>query len=428
MPQYYHRNVFSQSGELTILILTNENFPDDFDQHTYLDTVVFENIPIEYFPDALIKVGRREAIKTIEISYTDTMSNLYSLPPEIGNCPFINRLKISGLVGIPDQLKYCVNLEYFVSDLQYDELPAVFYELPNIKSIGITINNPLIPEQRLNYSWCEYASDHAFQCCGDVIFYTHKGNEILNTTMRKGYVPDLFENVYNQLLRGQVSVNGATETGNKLHLYRGVEDIYMKDLNVGDIIYDNGFSSFSSDINIALNFSKGKTAYIINVEYDDNALFFGDKRITYYFTEQEFLIGPQTSLLINSIDRIFMNMSQNTAVLIPVFKINVTPVHSQPLQPLIVDTNFTSRLYQFLTENKNVVINQNNISKYTTFSYSSSQIISRLKSLNVLRKDDKIYDILIAYVNGLLLPYTSNSNATFNDLTDYDFVDYDSDW
>lgn len=242
--------------DMTSVEIGNEPFPSDIEEYKNLKSIGFSEFPIQNLPDALIRLSELPHITKCSIFYFGKKADKYTIPDEIGTCVQLKILYISGILDIPDSLENCKNLEKIfitTSFYFYKEIPPVFYKLPKLIEFAMP---SAMNEQILDPNWVNIATDNTLSCCSQSIFYTRYGNVVLNSSMRKGYIPTFMRPVYESMINGKISVQNALGNGkSKIHLYRGMNLEYVKDVKVGDIIYDNAFSSFSSSLKIASKFT-----------------------------------------------------------------------------------------------------------------------------------------------------------------------------
>lgn len=397
MPQYLSKDgshkykIIGWKNNISHIEIGEEEFPLDIDEYINLGTVYFKNFPIEKLPYAFSRLGELGRVKHFKIKYSKKYTRLYDLPEEIGLCTKLITLKIIGMRDIPDSLQNCKELlkVKIRRSIYRSEIPSVFYKLPNIIKLVINVDPK---EIYLNARWLTKAILHVQSCCTNSKFYTHNGNTILNNTMRQGYIPNFLADVYHSIVRGQLSVKGSLDNNEPLHLYRGVDSEYVKNLNVGDIIYDNGFSSFSSNINIAKFFTSSPDGYIIDLKYEGNAIFLGDKTLSYYPIEQEFIIGPQTTFKIISIDKEFTNKSMG--IWIPVNKLSVVILDVEPLQNLIFSDHLEKEFIELFSKHETL------INTKTMVTYNTSILRQELLARDFSSKQSDFYTFIIAYLKG----------------------------
>ena len=138
--------------------------------------------------------------------------------------------------------------------------------------------------------WKSEVTHHLKNCCFDSTLYTYRGDSILNYGLRNNYIPHEVLPIYNSMIDLLQKVPFFPQQT----LYRGIKSEIYSDLNVGDIIADHGFSSFTLDKSVARKFlnpgMKG-TILILN-DYNQKAIFFSKQYGTSKFDEDEVLLGP----------------------------------------------------------------------------------------------------------------------------------------
>ena len=397
----YLKTIALTDDEITGIKIRNEAFPTDLDQYKNLYTIEFDNFHYENLGNALAELRHFENITKCKISYRGKYKNLYDIPEEIGELTSLRSLTVFGMNDIPYSLIYCVDLNSVrLLGNQYDEFPEVLNYLPNLQSVDIVVK---INEHKLNKSWVDSAVSKVKLCCSQSKFYTHNGNNILNTTMRQGYIPTFLSSIYQSLIDGQISVKNAIENSESIDLYRGMYPEYVKNLQVGDIIYDNAFSSFSSNISIARKFTSLENAYILHLEYSGNALFLGDNDLSYYPHEKEFIIGPQISLSIVSVDKIFVHTYDNQWT--SATKLSVVVQNIAPIQTLVTSDKLEKELYSLLDKYKNLVDTK------TGRVYTSSYLLEQLDNPIFTTQFSDLFIFIISYLRGDIDQYTQSHPA-----------------
>lgn len=403
MPTYIpHSLIMTKSGNSVLknsdmykVIVENEKFPDNLGEYENLEIIEFNNFPIKYLPAALIELSTFPNITDCKIFYYGDQKDLYDIPEEIGNCTSLKYLFTKGMLNIPQSLGNCkelvlVNID---SSQPFREFPSVFNELPNLEQVDIDV---IESEQYFRPEWVRDTIARTSKCCPESMFYTHHGNVILNSQMRQGHIPNFLKPVYLAMINGQVYTENSLKSNEILHLYRGIHPEYVENLQIGDIIYDNGFSSFTSRFKIAVGFTDRANPYIIELAYKGKALFLGNSALSHYPHEEEFVLGPQTSLQITNIEKIFIEQSQSEWS--PAKKITVTIIDIDPLQSLEFSNDLENELlnlfsrYEFLSNTE------------TSFIYNTDKLKRKLLQRNLGRKTyKKQYSLalfLIEYITG----------------------------
>lgn len=136
--------------------------------------------------------------------------------------------------------------------------------------------------------WKKNNTDILKKCCMNSIKYTYIWDNIINFCLRNeiitGYVLDVFSSICR-------AMNSALPMPINTVLYRG-----LKNTNNEIKLGDQGFSSFTLDINVARWFAD-KNGYILKyvVKDDDfRAIFLSSHYGTSKYDEEEILIGPGT--------------------------------------------------------------------------------------------------------------------------------------
>lgn len=399
MPQFFTRNLFRylaskktpQKSDYIKVSIGKEEFPTNLEEYINLETVQLLNFPIDNLPNALTQLSMFPKITEYVISYTGEEKDLYGIPEEIGRCTNLKYLIVSGMFGIPQSLVLCKELELvnINSDIYYEEFPEVFFHLPNIKEVDILAKKK---EQQLDPQWVESAVSRIKQCCNESIFYTHHGNVILNSELRSGHIPNFLRFLYDSMINGQISVKGSLISNDKLHLYRGIQPEYVENLVPGDIVHDDGFSSFTISPEIAVMFSNLTNPYIIDIEYDGNALFLGHKDLSYHSGEKEFVIGPQTSLEIIKIDKIFVNIREEEWK--PTTRLSVKLTTNFQALPLNNSDELENILNDLFTQS-NSLTNQR-----TKQVYNIEKLRNKLQNREFSKKGSTLSHFIIEYLDG----------------------------
>lgn len=154
--------------------------------------------------------------------------------------------------------------------------------------------------------WKSSSSEIILGCCKDTRQYTYRGDRLLNTYMRYGYILTPSYNLYNTLLRGMTYVQPIPKG---TLLYRGIKKeltdqilSFLEDENVYDFI-DYGFTSFSLNSDVAKSFVDDGGALIL-LRITDNetpGIFLDSKYGTSSYGEEEVLMGPKLKLKITSV-------------------------------------------------------------------------------------------------------------------------------
>lgn len=327
--------------EVYSMVIRNENIPTNLDIYVNLSSITFINCVIEELPLALRQLSKLR-LKSCNIVYPRTLENVKrKAPDEIGLLKYLEGLTLSGFKILPESLG---NLHSLISFHSYDgipeTLPAYLFELPNINRIVFDTDKLSVYEGPTK-EWVDMSISKVYECCKFSKIYTYKGNEILNMTMRNGTIPQFMYPVYKSLIEGQV-------TSPSLTLYRGINYEYVQNLNIGDIIYDNSFTSFTFDPNVAMTFSQDPPTLLILNDIV-NGTYLGDDKVSYFRGEKEFIIGPQTSFKIINIEYSFIEYLPGSYKKVNKYFIEIN--NADPVQTLTVSDDLENTIMAMVSSN-----------------------------------------------------------------------------
>lgn len=131
------------------------------------------------------------------------------------------------------------------------------------------------------------------ECCLSIKEYTKYGDEIVNKGLRTDNLSEQGFRIYNNLMNAFSQVIPTTE---KITVYRGMRH-YGVDINVGDIIHEKGFSSFSLKERIAIGFSmdnEDTIGYVLRLHIPKGRriLYLNSIELSKHPEEEEILLEP----------------------------------------------------------------------------------------------------------------------------------------
>lgn len=294
------------------------------DKYKYYKTLTLD----EYNTKSDSFVQKIENVKIINIPTFRFNINFF-------NCKSLD-LSNNQLTDLPKGIEYLTNLkdltlnDNFLSDFsprilklinleiltirnnRFNDLPLILNGLPNLKQVimGKFFNGTYTRHELFTEEWRDIAASKLTNCPDSdlPILYTDYGNSILNPLLRTGIIPKFMLPIYNAMICGQTNVTD----GRPSVLFRGVSGSLYSKLQVGDIILDQGFSSYTINPKIAAMFTD-ETKTIIFLSHPDKCLYLDyEKGTSFVQEEDELVLGPGLEIEITAIfDRILCQTSGN---------------------------------------------------------------------------------------------------------------------
>lgn len=260
---------------LTLIDYPYDDIPESFLRMTNITTLGFKNVKwitvpaiIGYFKNMIELNIAGELIETLpnEFKYltevkllTIASDNIREFPKIIGKMRKLRKLIIeayssdilsNSILPLNYELVKNKNLKsiYLLSnDIDNNIINELIIHAPNVKVLRTKdqYNIKTLPSEE----WKDNMSRKVLSCCNYAIFYTYIWNDILNSYMRKELLPRFLVPLYKSLTYAKdYSPEGVP-------LYRGINSKYLGDIVEGNIIYDNGFTSLTFDIDVAMSFA-----------------------------------------------------------------------------------------------------------------------------------------------------------------------------
>lgn len=374
------------------LMLYNEDIPLNLDEYGNLKYILFSNVPIEELPFALVQLSTISTLEQVVIRlYED-----YKLPKEIGLLNSLRKLELQGVTFIPEEIRNCENLtKIVIHESIFDHPPEVLNKVKSLRQVKLEPKNFRIlnTKTNINKQWAKNSKDKILTCCKIAAAYAYKFNVVLNGMMRKGIVPQYLLHVYNALIEGQVDISGAIDDQLSCKLYRGINRQFLSNLEVGDIIYDNAFMSFSFSSLQASKFSDKLDPIIIELDYTGKGIYLS--AISRFSYEEEFVIGPQKTLRIETIEKGYISTNPEEPYTFKSYtKIKVSEVESEPLQELVISDKLEREIMDILTRHPTI--------KNTT----TNTVYNTQEILDLIDKEKKFnidVDIAIGHIRNTLV-------------------------
>lgn len=239
----------------------------------------------------------------INCEYLDLSGNKLSVLPE--TIKFLTNLQDLDLTDnmfttLDNNILYLQNLRRVVLRLNnFSDLPIILNKLPNIEEVimGKFSDNKWNTHEELTEEWKNIATLKIRNCADSDLpkIYTSFGNSILNPLLRKNILPTFLLPLYTSMICGQTS----ELSGRPLALYRGISNNMYDNVQVGDIITDPGFSSYTVNPKIASSFTDNT---IILLCHSGSALYLDyDLGTSLVQGEDELVLGPGLQIQIFAI-------------------------------------------------------------------------------------------------------------------------------
>lgn len=139
--------------------------------------------------------------------------------------------------------------------------------------------------------WLSESSNHALFVDPLILYYTYRGDSLLNNALRKNYLP--YEMV--KLFHVMLEIMEDSQDIPNCTLYRGLDNPQFASMNIDDIIYDKGFSSFSLNETVAHRFT-ANVGVILVLHVDQSLALKGihlDISLSSsFYMEEEIILGP----------------------------------------------------------------------------------------------------------------------------------------
>lgn len=269
------------------------------------------------------------------------------IPDEIYNMKSINTLIIRncGLRHLPNKISQLNLIQIDLSNNNFTEIPKILLQIPSLLTINLDMNSISCLDLSLDYgniqislqnqqvhelpltgkfinlyaqtatnyniiygnndnftigpspSFLNENSSTVVNCCRSVIDYTHRGDRLLNSSLRTKQLPFEFVSLANSIYNGK-SFTKPLPIGS--YLFRGIDPDIITNYIVGATVHDYGFSSFSFSLEVARSFSDHILLWNINSP-NINGIYFDKHLGLSYYDEKEFLVGPGLKFVITDI-------------------------------------------------------------------------------------------------------------------------------
>lgn len=168
--------------------------------------------------------------------------------------------------------------------------------------------------------------------------YTKYFDEAVNQGLRTGVMSEKCDRIVKAITQ---AIDESSPTTKAMTLFRGVKstkEFNIRDMNVGDFLYDPGFSSKSGKEHPAFNFA-GDYCCVLVVEYPVGSKLLSMKEYSLFPEEDEYLTYPGEVLEIVKTSKNYRNMKILT----------VKPIEYRPKQ-YIIDKNIDLNYRKFKKE------------------------------------------------------------------------------
>lgn len=263
-----------------------------------------------------------------------------NIPTFTFNINFSNCIRLdltdNQLTDLPQGIEYLTNLKHlilnknFFSDFsprilklvnleelslrenRFNDFPVILNGLPNLGRVtmGKFLNGTYTCHELFTEEWRDIATSKLTNCPDSDLpmLYTLYGNSFLNPLLRSGIIPKFMLPIYNTMICGQTSVMD----GRPSVLFRGVPGNLYSEVQVGDIILDQGFSSYTINPKIAASFTD-ETPTVIMLSHHDKCLYLDYEKGTSLVSEEdELVLGPGLEIEVSDVfDRILWQTSGN---------------------------------------------------------------------------------------------------------------------
>lgn len=193
----------------------------------------------------------------------------------------------------------------------------------NMKMLDIELEPEYLLDENKHYEICKNISnndvsfreidshtkhiiENNFIC--DVVFYSFIGSSILNRYLRDQESQDINDFYYNRLIGLVKGIQTAPALVNDYQIYRFVsDDVFLKNLKVGDTFIDKGFVSTTRDpfYSPGVNNVFGMVLIKINLKKNIKGMGLFMEHFSLFPKEEEFLLPPMTKLKLVSKDEHF---------------------------------------------------------------------------------------------------------------------------